>query len=1635
MAAIVIHRSLRAGIDNLPGLRNSLAAVDLDDPRLFFGGAGNPDTVTPVESPAYVMYTSGSTGRPKGVVIQHDSLVNILYYLSQRYPLLPQDGYLLKTSFVFDVSVTELLGWFFDGGRLVVLAAEGHRDPYKMVDTVEREQITHINFVPSMFKALLDHLDGHGVGQISSLKYIFLAGEALVPELVKRFEAFSTGIPLEDLYGPTEGTIYASGYSLSNWQGGDRVPIGRPPANVQLYILDNDAHLQPVGIPGELCISGRGVARGYLNNPELTAEKFINLAAKAREGTRSPQNTKSQILTPKSYILYKTGDLCRFLPEGTIEFLGRLDQQVKIRGNRIELAEIESTLAKHESIKEVVVAARRDDRGGHYLCAFFTTPVSGTALVSRLREHLSRELPSYMVPSFFVPMDSLPLTPTGKIDRRSLPDVKIVGEEGREYGEAPADRLEIKMAEIWSDVLGIERDKIGREMNFFELGGHSLNGILLISKIHRAFAVRLSLADIFKFPVMRRLAQQVKNTVKDRYTPIEPLEAKEYYPLSSTQKRQYILHRMTPNTVSYNFMAFFELAKKPGRERLEGVFKSLIHRHESFRTCFRLVGEEPVQRVDKWVDFAIEYFKIPGKLTDESPVVRDATPSDTSVPDRSALGEIVGDFIRPFDLSTAPLLRVGLLYTGDDRCLLMVDTHHIVFDGISLAIFQDDLAKLYARQELPALKVQYKDFTRWQNRHKNREDFSTQESYWLAEFAAQIPVLNLPLDYPRPVIQSFEGDVLGFELGIKQTRGLKELALTENTTLFVVLLSLYYILLFRLSGQEDIVVGVPTAGRRHEALEHIVGMFVNTLALRHYPCGQKRYRAFLLEVSQCWLAAFENQDYPFEDLVEKAAVNRDPGRNPLFDVMFTFENRERRGVETAALGLAPYPFEYRIAKFDLVLNARQEEERLLFSLHYGARLFKADTVTRMSGYFNRIVDEVLAAPTQKIAGIELLSAVERRQLLIDFNDTSKSYPVDQAVHRFFEGQADKIPHHTALVDPEAGIFVSFSRLNHMANQLAARLRQEGVVPSSIVGLLAERSPGMVTGVLAILKTGGAYLPLEPGFPRRRVEYIVEDSQMAAIVIHRSLRAGIDNLPGLRNSLAAVDLDDPRLFFGDAGNPDTVTPVESPAYVMYTSGSTGRPKGVVIQHDSVVNILYYLSRRYPLLPRDGYLLKTSFVFDVSVTELLGWFFDGGRLVVLAAEGHRDPHKMVDTVEREQITHINFVPSMFKVFLDYLDSRNPAGISSLKYIFLAGEALVPELAERFEAFSTGIPLEDLYGPTEGTIYASGYSLSNWQGGDRVPIGHPLANVQLYILGNDAHLQPIGIPGELCISGRGVARGYLNNPELTAERFMNAAAKSREGTRSPHHQILTPKSYTLYKTGDLCRFLPEGTIEFLGRMDQQVKIRGNRIELAEIESQLLSHGKIKEAVVVMQEEEENGETYLAAFIVLYPGEGSVSQFREYLTHSLPEYMIPSYFVTLDRIPLTPGGKLDRSALPKTHSTRPDLDVEYMAPGTETERSLMEIWKDVLKLEKIGINDKFFDLGGNSLKFIQVNNRLRRVFNVDIPMIYLFRFPTIASLAGYLSNRATGTDRSEIEEDRSRAIQKGKRLRRQRIQRLRGQ
>jgi amino acid adenylation domain-containing protein len=1205
-----------------------------------------------------------------------------------------------------------------------------------------------------------------------------------------------------------------------------------------------------------------------------------------------------------------------------------------------------------------------------------------------------------MIPKYFRQIEKIPLTPNGKINRKALPEPREP--EATEQYAGPRDEIEKKIVEIWSEVLGGVLP--GIDDDFFELGGHSLNAALVTAKIHKVLNVKVPLAELFHKPTIRKLSEVIQLSAKDKYAPVEPVEKKEYYLLSSAQSRLYFLQQMELENRVYNIPQVVKLKGRIDKDKLEQTFKKIIQRHESFRTCFEIAVGEPVQRIHRDIDFKTEYYDL--QVTgagdrcrwEEVPFgqIKAFGARYHKSQELRAKGCIYS-FIRSFDLSKAPLLRVGLIRLDDREHILVMDMHHIIADGTSMGILLKEFMAMIKEENLSPLPLQYKDFSEGQELYRKNRLFKGQEVYWQHQFADEIPVLNLPYDYARPTLQHFEGNAINFGLDKEEIAALNHLAMQQGATLYTVLLAIFNVFLFKLNGQEDIVVGTPVEGRRQPELEGIIGMFVNTLALRNLPTGNKTFKQFLQDVKENTLNAFENRDYPFEDLVERLKVSRDLGRNPLFDVMLVLQNMEIPGFQLPGLTITPYPFENQTSKFDLTLTAVERRDQLDLLFEFCTALFEKETILRFIGYFKKIVGTLVKNSNQKISQIEIIDNKEKKRILYDFNDTAVEYPRDKAIHQLFEEQVERTPDNIALVGPSERkyrtymTYISYRELNQKSNHLAHLLKEKGVKPDAIVGIKVERSIEMIIGIYGILKAGGAYLPIDPGYPGERVKYMLTDSGAAILLTTENTES-----TERKNHLHLPP-----------------APATSLAYIIYTSGTTGRPKGTAVEHHSLVNRLCWMQKKYPIDEKDTILHKTSFTFDVSVWEIFWWSIVGARVCLLVPGGEKDPGTIVDTVVRNRVTVMHFVPSMLNAFLDYLhEDDNTWRLAGLKQVFCSGEALNVSQVKRFDDLLSGknsTGLANLYGPTEATIDVSYFNCFTQNDLNLIPIGKPIDNIRLYILDQNLHVQPVGIAGELYIAGVGLARGYLNRPGLTAERFLSVSYRS-------YRSYISKK---IYKTGDLTKRLPDGNIVFLGRIDHQVKIRGFRIELEEIETRLLNNEHIKEAVVLAEENEQDNKS-LCAYIVS-DDKLNVSELRQYLSLQLPGYMVPSFFKQLDRIPLTANGKVDRKAL-RSSGTSLDVGVKYVPPQSLTQIKIAGIWKELLKLEEVGIHDKFFDIGGTSMDVIKINAWIKKEFAKEIPIIVMYKYTTVAALAHFLEQGGMEVGEGEVETERVEKIQKGK-------------
>jgi len=1560
----------------LPG--QGVRAVPLDAAP-FPPPAGEERRRHHADNLAYVLFTSGSTGVPKGVMIPHRGIVNRLLWMQEAYALSPGDRVLQKTPFSFDVSLWELFWPLLAGARLVFARPEGHRDPAYLAELIARERITTLHFVPSMLRAFLEVPD---LVAPPSLRRVMASGEALAPDLVRRFFARLPGVELHNLYGPTEASVDVSYWACVPEPPRGAVPIGRPIANLRLHVVDRASRPQPVGVPGELLLGGAGLARGYMARPELTAAAFV------------PDFLGNALGDAPGGRLYRTGDLARLLPDGQVEYLGRLDHQVKIRGFRIEPGEIEAALASHPWVRECAVLALREVLVAYVVLqptAPGTEGEGGEDLPAALRAFLGRRLPDFMVPAVYTVLEALPLSPHGKVDRKALPAPAIdpAGAVGGRSGgyAAPSDLVEEIVAGIWSEVLG--RDRIGAHDDFFALGGHSLLATQVVSRVHAALGVELPLRRLFEAPTVASLARAIRviQAVEEvrPAAPLVPTPRLGEAPLSFAQQRLWLLDRLEPGNPAYNIPFAVRLDGELPAGLLERVFAEVVRRHEVLRT--RFPAERPVQVV------------IPPTGAQGLPLI-DLSHlwEETREPAAHALAR--EEARRPFDLQRDLPLRLLLVRLGAHGHLLLLTMHHIAADGWSIGVLLREIAALlpaFARglpSPLPELRLQYADFAIWQRGWLQGEMLAGQIDFWKRRLAGAPQVLRLPTDRPRPSAPSSRGALRRLSFPPALTEALRGLCRHEGVTPFMVLLAAWAVLLGRLADQDDVLVGAPIAGRSRREIEDLIGFFVNTLVLRCDLSGNPPFRELLGRVRRTAFDAFTHQDLPFERMVEEVAVQRDRAVAPLVQAMLAFQHAPRVEPELPGLRMARVEVDPCAAKLDLTLALVESPEGFSGSLEFNTDLFDAATAGLLVDRFTLLLEGAAEDPGRSLAALPLLLPAERRQL-IAWGEAARESPAGDCIHRLFERQAARTPAATALV--AEGWRMSYGELDAAANRLARHLRSLGVGREARVALLLERSPDLVIALLAALKAGAAYVPLDPSYPAERLARLLADSAAQVLVTAGDLGFLDGALPASPVRTVRLDLDGAAIA---ARSAQALAGADEPAglaYVIFTSGSTGRPKGVLVAHDGLCNLAHAQIRFFGVAPGDRVLQFASPGFDASVSEIWMALLAGAELHLAEARSLVPGPELLSLLRERRITHLTISPSLLAALaVEQMD------LPDLTALVMAGEACPPDLAQRWRR--TGRRLFNAYGPTEGTVCATMAHLdkgnfgNDGEDGGLVPIGRPIPGARIVLL--DRHLAPVpaGMPGEICLGGAGLARGYLGQPGLTAERFRPDPASG--STSAPGER--------LYHTGDLGRWLPDandanGALDFLGRIDDQVKIRGIRIEPGEVRAALLDHPAVREAVVLSREDTPGGRR-LIAWVVPAPGEiPSAATLRDFLRRRLPDSMIPAAFVTLGALPLTPHGKLDRSALPMPAAAG-DPGAAFLAPRTPDEEILATLWAGLLRLDRVGVHDDFFALGGHSLLATQVISRLGETLGVELPLRQLFDTPTVAGLARAAREAAPG-------------------------------
>ncbi|HEX5717657.1 MAG TPA: amino acid adenylation domain-containing protein, partial [Thermoanaerobaculia bacterium] len=1379
---------------------------------------------------AYVIYTSGSTGEPKGVMVEQRGMLNHLRAKVEDLALTESDTVAQTASQCFDISVWQFLAPLLLGGAVQILPDEVAHEPRALLDVVGRGEVTILETVPSLLRLLLDEIEQQGAATLGSLRWMIPTGEALAPDLCRRWLA-SSPVPLLNAFGPTECSDDVSHHRIDVPPAADAVtvPIGRPVANLRLYVLDRTLLPVPIATVGELCVAGTGVGRGYLGEPARTAAVFVPDPFSAQPGAR----------------LYRTGDQGRWTLEGRLGFLGRLDHQVKIRGHRIELGEIEAALAAHPGVRETVVVAREEASGDKRLVAYVVAAREAELRPDELRSYLEERLPDSMIPSAFVRLDSLPLTANGKLDRRALP---VPGDGDLLQADSayvqPRNPDEEMLAGVWAAMLG--RERVGAEDDFFALGGDSRVATRVVARVRRLLGLEVPLRDLFEAPTVAALSLRIAALRRTRtgfvLPPLVPVPHSGPLPLSFAQERLWFLDQLAPGNAAYHIHRTLAFEGLLDTAALERCLAEILRRHGALRTRFVTVGGVPAQEI------------APARGSHLPSVDLSALPPLMREGEARRLA--AAQAVRPFDLTRDLLLRVVLLRLATEEHAVLLTMHHIAGDGWSMGVLIQEVAALYAAftaglpSPLPELPTQYADFAQWQRQWLQGEVLAGQMAYWRTQLGEGAPASELPADLPRPAVQSFRGAARRFALSAETTAGLHALARREGVSLFMALLAAVDTVLHRYTGRDDIVVGSPIANRNFAEVEGLIGFFVNTLALRVHLGGEPSFRELLARTREVSLGAYAHQDLPFEKLVEELQPERDPSRNPLFQVMLTLQNAPAVALTLSGLRLKTWEVEHRSTRFDLELMLWEAQGGMNGSLIYARDLFDVTTAIRFGEHLRRILAAVAAAPDLPLSRLPLLSSEERFQVVAEWNDTATSYPQDVCLHDLIEAQVRRTPGVVAV--SFEGRHLSYRDLDRAANALAHRLRKYGVGPEVTVGLCVERSLELVVGLLGILKAGGAYVPLDPSNPHERLKYLIQDSRVPVLLTQQHVAGG---LPDLARSCGAevflLDGVPPAEGTESETGPASGVRPDNLAYMIYTSGSTGQPKGAMNTHRAIVNRLLWMQDAYGLTADDAVLQKTPFSFDVSVWEFFWPLLTGARLVVARPGGHQESAYLARLIASEGVTTVHFVPSMLAVFLEEPEAGRCRG---LRRVIASGEALSLGLEQRFFA-RLDVPLRNLYGPTEAAVDVTAWACERGHGRAVVPIGRPISNLRLHILDVSLQPVPVGVPGELYIGGVGLARGYFARPALTAERFVPDpfATAEQHGGR-------------LYWTGDLARSLADGSIDFLGRIDHQVKIRGFRIELGEIEAALLAHPAVRETAVVDREDGPGGRR-LVAYVVPDP------------------------------------------------------------------------------------------------------------------------------------------------------------------------
>ncbi|QUI23833.1 amino acid adenylation domain-containing protein [Vallitalea pronyensis] len=1465
----------------------------------------------------YIIYTSGSTGRPKGSLIKQSSFMNLLLWYKKSFDIGAESSVLLMASPSFDLAQKNLLTPILFGSTLV-LFKKADMEYNNISRIILENNISIINTTPSLIYPLIRLNKKNNFKNIQSLKYIILGGESIkIENILPLLTEKHIHTKIINSYGPTECTDISNYYTIcSNILEDEDVPIGKSIDNVKTFIVDEHLNIQPIGIQGEIIITGVGVSAGYINDSELSNSRFFRMRAY------------------NNVLAYRTGDIGFYDKYGNIHYVGRRDNQVKIRGNRIELNEINKQIKRCYSVKDVVSLVQKEFDDDIIVSYMITDKeISSDILVNMLE----LKLPVYMIPNRFVRVDKFPLNPNGKLDLKRLMNLNSPNSTNYEASKSVVTTdTEQKIMVIMAKILKHDIQEVSK--SFFDMGGNSLKAIELISSINKEYKTSITVTDIFKNPTVSMMSKVLKNNSKS-YNQITKIGQQEYYQCSSSQRRIYAMEQLTEKSIGYNIPIIYRLKGRLDVQKMESVVNQLLNRHEILKANFDDETGNVFYCIAKNRELVIE---------------------EAYQENSSEYDYVINNFIRPFDLTKDLLIRVSVLHTKKDESILVFDIHHIIFDGISQSIFFKELSQLYNRQVLErAPELSYADYAQWEI-DRTDSDLKKQETYWLKEFSQNIPVMELETDYKK--IRKLEsiGDEVSIILSQEIKNKLEKFMLDNEVTMYMIFLAVSNILLSRYSSQEELIVGTPVAGRRKQEFKDIIGVFVNTVVIKNTINDKEDFINYVKQVKEKVLEAIDNQDYPFDKLVDKLNINRQVNRNPLFDVMFTYQE-ECNAFHLYGMDVEKLEYQAQTSKFDISINVKMCAAHIDIKIVYNTQLYKRDTIDRMIRHYRNLVMNFIESPNQPIHDIEMMSEEERNQLMGALNSTEKKYPLQDKVHEVVRRHAKKTPNNIAIKCGDDSL--TYEELDQQSNQVANMLVNNGARNSDVVAILLDRTSNLIVSIIGILKAGCTYLPLDIEYPISRIEYMIKDCCCQYVLYDMQMDINMDEIKPLDVRLAWMY--DSR--FNIVSN-------NSDAYIIYTSGSTGNPKGVIISHLNLINFSYGIVESLDIKQHHIFLCSTTVSFDIFFLESVMPLMIGATTFIAKRDEQHVPEHIVNIVNNNRINIVQMTPSKLRLIMN--DRQDYSWLDKIDKLLIGGEELPTDLAERVIK-NSNVDLYNLYGPTEATIWAT---FNHVNKSHNYNIGKPLPNVKCFIVDKRHSLVPIGVPGELLIAGDNTSVGYLNREQLTNEKFIDTIF---------YHE-------KTYMTGDKVKLNADGTIDFIGRMDNQIKYNGYRIELEEIEYTLLQMDKVCDAYVLIFKDE------LTACIALSESDIELFDIRDYLLKHLPNYMIPNNIVMFDKIPTTLNGKRNRRKLEVILNERAlESSIHNtIAPVNNYEEYVYNCFSEILGIDNFSTLASFFSLGGESIKVLTLVTRLSSKY--DISVFDIYKYQCVKNIALYLSKKS---------------------------------